>query len=115
MKVIQAESLANELRNMHNIKGIVGLSIARNLRMIDDELQEYYEAKAELFKKYGEEDNGQLFINKMSDNYEKFMTEIAPYEQQDVQFNFRKVSEDALAESELTAEQMYYLLEFMVE
>lgn len=115
MKIIQAEILAEQLRTMKDIKGVVGLSIARNLRMIDDELKEYYELKSELFKKYGEEQGGNLVINKMSDNYPLFLKEMAPAEEQDIEFNFRKVSEDDMIDSGLTSEQMYLLMDFMVK
>lgn len=115
MKILRAENLANQLRQMKDIKGVVGLSIARNLRMIDDELQEYYQAKNDLFVKYGEEKDGQLFINKFSDNYSKFIEEATPLENQDVEFTFRKVKEGDLIDCGLTSEQMYILLDFMIE
>lgn len=115
MTILQLEQLGYELRKMKGIKGVVGLTIARNLRMIDDELKEYYEVKNQLFQKYGETQGDQMIINKMSDNYPKFIEEIAPYESQEVNLDFRKVSEDDLSKSELTAEQMYILLDFMVE
>lgn len=115
MKLSQAEVLANILSSMLDTKGIVGFKIARNLRMINEELKEYFEKKQELFRKYGEEKEGQLIIDKGSENYPLFIEEIKPYEQQEVTFNFRMITEEELSCSDLTAEQMYLLSDYMVE
>ena len=76
MKLSQAESLALVLNTMLNVKGIVGFKIARNLRMINEELKEYNEKKEELFRKYGEEKDNQLIIEKDSENYPLFLEEM---------------------------------------
>lgn len=115
MKTSQAESLSIALNSLMEEKGIVGLKLARNKRMIDDELKEYYEFKQELFKKYGEEKDGNLVIAKDSENYPLFMKEIEPLENQEVNFDFRKISEDELAGSTLTARQMNAIWEWMVD
>lgn len=115
MKLSQADTLLNVLNTMLQTKGIVGFKIARNYRMINDELKEYNEKKLELFEKYGREENGKLIIEKDSENYPLFLQEIKPYEEQEVEFNFRMITEEELAESELTAEQMLILSEYMVE
>lgn len=115
MKLQQADTLLNILTTMLQTKGIVGFKIARNYRMISDELKEYNDKKMELFKKYGKEENGQLIIDKDSENYPLFLQEIEPYNEQEVQFNFRMITEEELANSELTAEQMLILSEYMVE
>ena len=115
MKLQQADTLLNILTTMLQTKGIVGFKIARNYRMITEELKEYIDKKMELFKKYGKEENGQIIIDKDSENYPLFLKEIEPYNEQEVQFNFRMITEDELANSELTAEQMLILSEYMVE
>ena len=115
MKLQQADTLLNILTTMLQTKGIVGFKIARNYRMISDELKEYNDKKMELFKKYGREENGQIIIDKDSENYPLFLQEIQPYNEQEVQFNFRMITEEELANSELTAEQMLILSEYMVE
>ena len=115
MKLSQAESLALVLNTMLNVKGIVGFKIARNLRMINEELKEYNEKKEELFRKYGEEKDNQLIIEKDSENYPLFLEEMKPYEEQEVSFDFRMITEEELASSDLTAEQMYVLSDYMVE
>lgn len=115
MKLPEAENLALSLESMMNTKGIVGYKIARNLRMINDELKEYYEFKQELFKKYGTADGDKIVIQKDSDGYPLYMSEIKPFEQQDVEFDFRMINEEELVDSDLTAQQMYILNEYMVE
>lgn len=115
MKLSEAENLALALENMMNAKGIVGYKIARNLRMINDELKEYYELKQELFRKYGTQDGDRIVIPKDSEGYPLFMEEIAPFEGQEVEFDFRMIKESELMESDLTAQQMYVLNEYMVE
>lgn len=114
MKYSQAENLAIALGTLNDIKGIVGFKIARNLRMINDELKEYYQFKAELFKKYGEEKDGQLMINKESENFPLFMKELKPLMETEVNFDFRKITEEELIDSGLTSGQMSLIWE-MVE
>ena len=106
MKTSQAKLLSLSLNTMMEEKGVVGLKLMRNKRMIDDELKEYYQLEADLFRKYGEEKDGQLVINKDSENYKKFMEEIEPLNNEEVTFNFRFIAEEELANSNLTANQM---------
>ena len=115
MKLSQADTLLNILSTMLQTKGIVGFKIARNYRMIEEELKEYNDKKRELFQKYGTEKEGQLIIDKGSENYPLFLEEIKPYNDQEVEFNFRMISEEELIDSGLTAEQMIILSDYMVE
>ena len=115
MKTVEAEALSIALNSMLDTKGIVGLKIARNQRMINDELKEYYQFKQELFKKYGEAKDGNLVIRKDSENYLSFMKEAKPLEDQEVNFDFRKITEEELADSGLTAKQMSAIMDYMVE
>lgn len=112
MKLSQAEIIKSVLETMLETKGIVGYKIARNLRMINEELIEYENVKRELFKKYGREENNQLIIDKDSENYPLFLGELKPYEDMEVNFDFRKISEEELENSELTANQMMFLMEY---
>lgn len=113
MNYSQAEILAINLSTMLETKGVVGFKIARNLRMINDELREYYEYKQELFKKYGEEVDGNLVINKDSENYPLFISEIKQIAETEVNFDFRKITEDELIDSNLTAKQMAQIWELV--
>lgn len=111
----QAETLALNLQTMLDTKGITGFKIARNLRMIQDELREYIQFKEGLFRKYGEEKDDQLIVDKDSPNISEFLKELDKLNQQEVQFDFRKITEDELAESGLTARQMGLIWEYMVD
>lgn len=115
MKIKQADELAMILSQMLQVKGIVGYKIARNFRMLNEELKEYNEVKQELFKKYGERQGDNLVINKDSENYSLFLDEIKPYEEQEVNFDFRKITDEELQNSDLTAEQILILCEYFEE
>ena len=112
MKQSEAKLLSISLKNM-NEKGKVAVKIARNIRMIDDELKEYYQYEAELFKKYGEEKDGQLVIDKNSDNYQKFINEMQPLDNEEVSFNFRRFTDEELENSSLNVNQVLLLMEYM--
>lgn len=115
MKITQALLLQNILSTMLNQKGIVGYKIARNLRMINEELIEYNKQREELFKKYGTQEGDTLKIDKDSENYLLFLKEIKPFDDLEVEFNFLKITQDELMNSELTAEQMLILSDYIVE
>jgi len=110
MKYSQAEQLGIAMVSLLDTKGSCGLKIARNLRMIQDELKEYYQRKEELFKKYGEEKDGQLIVDKSSPYFEEFTKELNELDL-DVEFNFRKITENELVDSGLTARQMSLIWE----
>lgn len=112
MKQSEAKLLSISLKSM-NEKGKVAVKIARNIRMIDDELKEYYQYEAELFKKYGEEKDGQLVIDKNSENYQKFLNEMQPLDNEEVSFNFRRFTDEELENSSLNVNQVLLLMEYM--
>ena len=112
MKQSEAKLLSISLKGMDE-KGKVAVKIARNIRMIDDELKEYYQYEAELFKKYGEEKDGQLVIDKNSDNYQKFINEMQPLDNEEVSFNFRRFTDEELENSSLNVNQVLLLMEYM--
>lgn len=111
----QADALLLSLSTMLDVKGIAGFKIARNMRMIQEELKEYIQYKTELFKKYGEEKDGQLIVDKSSPLFEEFSQKLNDLNKQEVSFDFRKITEDELAESGLTAGQMAMIWEWMVD
>lgn len=96
---------------MMNTKGVVGLKIARNKRMIDEELLEYDRIKLELLKKYGKEENNQVFITRDMEGFAKYEEEIKPYQEQELDFNFRIITDEDLEKSDLTAQQMMFLID----
>ena len=115
MKISQANQLSESLSTMMNVRGKVGFKLAYNKRKIDEELREYLKFKQELFQKYGEEKDGMLQIFKGSDGYQKYLEEIAPIEDEDIQFNFKYFTEEELEDTDLTAQQIYFLMENFYE
>ena len=115
MKISQANQLSESLSTMMNVRGKVGFKIAYNKRKIDEELREYLKFKQELFQKYGEEKDGVLQIFKGSDGYQKYLEEIAPIEDEDIKIDFKYFTEDELENADLTANQIYFLLENFME
>ena len=112
MKQSEAKLLSISLKSMDE-KGKVAVKIARNIRMIDDELKEYYQYEAELFKKYGTEKDGQLVIDKNSENYQKFLNEMQPLDNEEVSFNFRRFTDEELENSSLNVNRVLLLMEYM--
>lgn len=116
MKLLQAESLAvNISQILKDSKGIVGYKLARNLRMINDELKEYYDLKEKLLRKYGTVDGDTLMLSKDSENYPLFMEEMGKIADQEVTFVFRKILEEEIAESGLSGDQIYLLTDLLEE
>lgn len=112
MKQAQAELLSIALNDMMNEKGSVGLKLMRNKRMIDDELKEYYQFKNNLFDKYADGGN---FIDPNTEKGKEYIKEFQPIADLEVNFDFRKITEDELAQSSLTASQMAIIWDYMVE
>ena len=116
MKLSQAETLAvNISQILKDSKGIVGYKLARNLRMINEELREYYEIKERLLRKYGTADGDTLMLSKDSANYPLFVEEMGKIADQEVNFVFRKISEEEIAESGLSGDQIYLLTDLLEE
>ena len=115
MTYAEAEVLGMSLATLLDTKGVLGFKIARNMRMIQDEIKEYIQFKEGLFRKYGEEKDGQLIVDKNSPNYEEFAKELEKLEKQEVNFDFRKITEEELIESGLSAKQMTLIWDYLVE
>lgn len=113
MKTSQAEQLLINLDSLTECKGSIGFKIAYNIRKLSDELREYVQFKQELFKKYGEEKDGQLIVEKTSPHFEEFTKQLNELDL-DVEFPFRKITEQELIDSGLSAKQMAMIWE-MVE
>lgn len=116
MKLLQAESLAlNISQILKDSKGIVGYKLARNLRMINDELKEYYDVKEKLLRKYGTVDGDTLMLSKDSENYPLFMEEMGKIADQEVTFEFRKITEEEISDSGLSGDQIYLISDLLEE
>lgn len=96
-------------------RGLTGYAVARNLRILRDDLTEYRAKKRELFQEYGEEKDGAFYIMKESPNFQKYEEEIRVYDEIPLNIDLMKVSGEELAKTELTGEQMFLLIDYMVE
>ena len=110
MKTSQAENLLINLNMLTECKGSIGFKIAYNIRKLSDELKEYVSFKAELFKKYGEENDGQLMINRESPNFSSFVKELNELDQE-IEIPLLKFTEKDLVDSCLSAKQMSLIWE----
>lgn len=115
MTNLEAENLLFALNTMLDVKGICAFKIVRNKRMLEDELKDYFDFKEKIFRKYGEEVDGQLRVDKDSPKFAEFSAEFEELQKQNVDFNFRKITENELIDSGLTAKQMSMIWEWMVE
>lgn len=95
--------------------GLTGYAVARNLRILRDELTEYRAKKRELFQEYGQEKDGTFYIMKESPNFQKYEEEIRVYDEISADVDLMKVTGEELAKTELTGEQMFFLIDYMVE
>ena len=112
MKTSRAENLLINLDSLTECKGSIGFKIAYNIRKLSDELREYVQFKQELFKKYGEEIEGNLVINKESENFPLFIKELNELDQE-IEIPLMKFSEKDLIDSGLSAKQMSLIWELV--
>ena len=112
MKTSQADQLLINLDSLTECKGSIGFKIAYNIRKLSDELKEYVQFKQELFKKYGEEKEGQLMINRESPNFSSFMKELNELDTE-IEIPLMRFTEKDLVDSGLTAKQMAQIWELV--
>ena len=112
MKTSQAEQLLINLDSLQECKGSIGFKIAYNIRKLSDELKEYVMFKQELFKKYGEENEGQLVINRESPNFSSFVKELNELDTE-IEIPLMKLTEKDLVDSGLSAKQMSLIWELV--
>ena len=112
MKTSQAENLLINLDSLTECKGSTGFKIAYNIRKLSDELREYVQFKQELFKKYGEEVEGNLVINKESENFPLFIKELNELDT-DIEIPLMRFTEKDLVDSGLSAKQMSLIWELV--
>lgn len=118
MKLKNSE-ISNYAVNLQNIstkvKGKLAYIVARNLRKLVTEIQEYEEIKNSLIEKYGSKDeNGILSVTIGSDEYKEFIKEISEYATIEQDIDLLMISPDDLYETELTAQDILSI-DFMIE
>lgn len=109
MKTSQAENLLNILNTFSNVKGHLGYVLAYNADKLEKELSVFLKFKNDLIVKYGEEKDGNYSLNGASENFPKFMEELTPLLDDDVDVDLKKVTEEDLENADLTMAQSRFI------
>ena len=97
------------------VTGRLAYAVARNIRKITNECQDFIKIKDDLVRKYGTmTEDGNLVIQQNSESYSKFMDELKEYTDLQCDVDIYSVDEKELWESELNADEML-MIEFMVK
>lgn len=116
INVFEADTLMNKIQGiLKEVKGISAYILAKNLRLLTTELTEFEKAKRDLLEKYGDKEENTVSINSNSEHFNEFVEEMKIYEQENIEVEFRKLTEEQIAESGLNGEQIFYLSKYMVE
>lgn len=116
MKTNTANMLKNFLESIANeCTGKLGYAVARNIRLLSTELTEYNDRRNELIRKYGVENDGVISVENGSEGFYKLMEEMKEYEDIEINIELMKVSEDTLSNSNISADKMLVLMDYMVE
>lgn len=116
MKTSTANSLLSFLNNISKkCNGKLGFAVARNIRILSTELTEYHNQRNELIKKYGTEKGDQIIIENGSKEHADFIKEMKEYEDIELEINLMKVDEETLSNSDLSADIMVILINYMVD
>lgn len=110
MKMTNAEAygslgILQELRE----KGVLGFAIAKNMRKLADELQEYDSKRNECIRKYGTQLEGDRY-QFSTGAAEKYYAEMEPYDRIEFEFEPMTVSAETFCGSNLTSDQMAVLM-----
>ena len=111
--------MLNRLNSLQSISskvtGRLAYAVARNVRKIADECQDFIKIKDDLVRKYGTKtEDGNFVIRQNDDSYSKFMDELKVYTDLQCDVDIYSVDEKELWESALNADEML-MIEFMVK
>lgn len=96
------------------VTGRLAYAVARNIRKITNECQDFLQIKDDLIRKYGtEREDGSLVIQQNSEAYAKFMNELKMYTDIPCDVDVYQVNEEDFWNSTLNADEML-LMEFML-
>ena len=97
------------------VTGRLAYAVARNIRKIANECQDFIKIKDDLVRKYGTQtEDGKLVIKQSYDSYDEFMDELKVYTDLQCDVDIYTVDEKELCESALNADEML-MIEFMVK
>ena len=88
------------------VTGKLAYLVTKNARKISEELQEYTDIRNNKLRQYGEERDGQIFLSIDSENYSKFIAEMAEYDEIELELSFLMAEPEDLYTSNLNAIEM---------
>ena len=114
MKTLEAYNLLNFLNNISKqCIGKLGYAVARNIRVLNTELTEFQNERNELIRKYGTKEGDNIFIEAGSEAFFKFQNEMKQYESLDLDIPLMKVDREVLEGSDLSADILLVLSNYM--
>lgn len=115
MKTGEAFNLLNFLTAEVSPKasGMLGYAVAKNIRLLGQELTEYTKLRNDLIVKYGEKNGDGYTIAPNSDNFKDFLSEFSQYQTLDIDVDLMKVDSEVLISSGLTANLLEPLITYM--
>lgn len=97
------------------VTGRLAYAVARNIRKITNECQDFMKIKDDLVRKYGTTtEDGNIVIQQNTEPYSKFMDELKVYTDLQCDVDIYIVDEKELWESALNADEML-MIEFMIK
>lgn len=97
------------------VTGRLAYAVARNIRKITNECQDFMNIKDDLVRKYGTTtEDGNIVIQQNTEPYSKFMDELKVYTDLQCDVDICIVDEKELWESALNADEML-MIEFMIK
>ena len=102
-----------KLNKFTSISGKLGYAISKTKKQIAQQLEPFEEERRKLFEKYGtqDEENHQLKIETDSENYKKFMEQITPLLQIEVEIDVFQLTREEFEKHE----EMFDIPEATVE
>ena len=94
--------------------GKLGYYVAKNLRLLKNELVEYNDKRNELIRKYGTQNGDNIVIENGSEAYFNFMKELKEYDSIESGVNLIKFDSSLLENSTLDAREQMVMLEYFI-
>lgn len=88
------------------VTGKLAYLVIKNAHKISNELQEYTTIRNQKIQEYGEPFNDTIRLSVDSENYPKFIAEMAEYDEIELELNFLKAKPEDLYTSNLNAIEM---------
>ena len=120
--ILQAKQSLDKLNNAKGLSAVVAFKISKNIKLINDELKSYDEARTKVLVEASDKDEkGNAIINKSTSQYqipddklEKVFIEIQELQNEEVDIDFKKIKIEDLTTHDLTPLD-FSNLDFMLE